>query len=164
MKPLIAGRRRGTRGSTLIEFALVALLLCFLLLVFVDFARLMLVYNGISDAARSGVRYAIVHGKNRDGGAGIDGASGPTDDPYWVVHVVKNYASSAPLDESRLVVKVRYPADIYSRCSTSSDVGGGSNAVGWLVRVKVEYPFDPFLGYFPLGFTLRACSQGIMAF
>jgi hypothetical protein len=137
------------RGSSLIEFALVAVLLCLMLLVFVDFGRLFLVYNSVANSARAGLRYAIVHGNDRTG-SGADGPSGPADNPPEVISVVKNFADSAPLDRSRLNVTVTYP--------------DGSNIIGALVQITVDYPYDPLLGYFPLDFNLRARSQGRIVF
>jgi Flp pilus assembly protein TadG len=147
------GRRAGQRGASLVEFALVALLLCLLLLVFVDFGRMFLVYNSINNSARAGVRYAIVHG---DGG-GTRVGSGPAPNPADVVAVVINFAGSAPLDKT-LLDPVLHPGAV---TVTYLD---GSNAVGSLVEVRVTYPYDPLLGYFPLNFSLRGRSQGRVAF
>jgi Flp pilus assembly protein TadG len=149
MNRVWSGRKARERGANLIEFALVALLLCLLLLVFVDFGRMLLVYNSVANAARAGVRYAIVHGANRTGG-GADGTSDCTDHTE-VDKVVKNFANSAPLYRTRLTVTVEY-------------LDGCSNAVGSLVQVTADYPYDPLLGYFPLSFTLRGRSQGRIAF
>jgi Flp pilus assembly protein TadG len=154
------GGRIRERGSGLIEFAIVGLLLCLLLLVFVEFGRIILVYNSVNHSARAGTRYAIVHGANRAGGSGVDGQSGPGN-TVQVENVVRNFASTAPLDPSRLIVAVTYPA-ISSACGTADN--GGSNVIGSIVQVAVTYPYDPFLGYFPLSFNLRGCSQGRIAF
>jgi len=53
-------KRRGARrcGSAQIELALVLLLLCLLLVVFIDFGRMLLVYNAVANAARAGVRWS----------------------------------------------------------------------------------------------------------
>ena len=116
-------RKATERGANLIEFALVALLLCLLLLAFVEFGRLLLVYNSVNNAARAGVRYAIVHGADRAGGSGADGQSGPGNDPPQVVNVVLNFASTAPLDRTLLAkpgaVTVRY-----------TSMGKGGNGIG----------------------------------
>jgi hypothetical protein len=148
-----SGRKARERGANLIEFALVALLLCLLLLVFVDFGRMLLVYNSVNNSARAGVRYAIVHGATRVVGSGVDGPSGPGNDPEWVVKVVKSFAASAPLNPNSLTVSVTY-----------TPMGGLGNSIGDLVEVVVTYPYDPLVGYFPLNFNLRGRSQGRIAF
>ncbi len=147
MKRLCSREEGVEKGSALIEFTFVALLLCLLLLVFIDFARLLLVYNGVTDSARAGTRYAIVHGANRTG-AGVDGPSG-TGGHDWVDTVVKNFASSAMLNPDNLTITVTYTPQ---------------NNIGDLVQVTVDYPYDPFMGYFPLSFTLRGRSQGRIAY
>ncbi len=65
MNKTLRSRKVRGHGASLIEFALVALLLCLLLLVFVDLGRLFLVYNSVANCSRAGVRYAIVHGSSR---------------------------------------------------------------------------------------------------
>ena len=148
-----ASTRFREHGATLIEFALVAVLLCLLLLVLVDFGRMLLIYNSVAHAARTGVRYAIVHGD----GAGSRVGSGPAADPSDVVAVVVNFAGSAPLNPALL-------AEPGAVAVTYTNLGGGGNGIGDLVEVTVTYPYDPLMGYFPLSFNLRARSQGRIAF
>ena len=149
----LTGRKARERGATLVEFALVALLLCLLLLVFVDFGRMLLVYNSVNNSARAGVRYAIVNG---DGG-GFRPGSGPAANPADVIAVVIKFADSAPLDPTLLDPALHPGAVTVTYLE-------GSNSIGSLVEVRVTYPYDPLLGYFPLNFTLRGRSQGRIAF
>ena len=67
-------RKRLERGAGLIEFALVALQLMLVLLSLLEFGRMVLVSTSVANAARTGVRYAIVHGATRTG-TGVDGPS-----------------------------------------------------------------------------------------
>ncbi len=60
--PMIRARRDNSRGAALVEFGLVALLFFMLLVVFIDLGMMFLVYNSVANAARAGVRYAIVNG------------------------------------------------------------------------------------------------------
>lgn len=139
------------RGTTLIEFALVALLCCLLLLAFVEFGRMILVYTTVANSARTGARYAITHGGTRNAGAtGMDAPCGPGNNPPNVVTVVKNFASAGLLDTSRLTINVTYTS--------------GSNAPGSKVDVKVVYPYDPLSGYFPLRVRLGSISEGVITF
>jgi Flp pilus assembly protein TadG len=119
------------------------------ILAVVEMGRMILVYTTVANAARAGARYAIVHGSTRTG-AGIDGPSGPGNNPTQVVTVVTNFASAAPLNTSRLVVTVTYPS--------------GSNNVGSPVSVTAVYPYDPFVSYLPLRVRLGSTSQGIITF
>ena len=103
------------------EFSVVAVLTVIMLLFVVEMGRMLLVYTTVANAARAGVRYAMVHGSTRSAGATVDSASGPGSNPAQVVTVVKNFASAGLLTTSLLVVNVTYP--------------GGSNAPGQYVNV-----------------------------
>jgi Flp pilus assembly protein TadG len=134
----------------MVEFSVVALLTAITLLFVVEIGRTVLVYTTVANAARAGVRYAVVHGSSRDTGSTVDSASGPGSNPAQVVTVVKNFASAGLLTTSRLVVTVTYP--------------GGSNAPGQYVTVSAVYPYDPLTTYFSKTLRLGSASQGIIAF
>jgi len=148
----MTGRRRDdswVRGQTLVEFSLVAFLCMVLLLSVVEISRMALVYTTVANAARAGARYSIVHGGTRVG-SGVDGPSGPAQNPDQVVTVIKNFASGGLLTPSNLIITVNYP--------------GASNAPGQQVSVTVIYPYDPLTTYFPLRVRLGSVSQGVIAF
>jgi Flp pilus assembly protein TadG len=139
-------------GATIIEFALITVILMIVIFAGIEFDRMVLVYTTLANSARVGVRYAIVHGEDRTGTG--DPASGRTDSSA-VVTVVKNFASAGMLNTSALSVTVSYPA------STSSTDPG--NTRGSVVAVSVAYPYDPFI-VLPLQVTLRSATQGIIVF
>ena len=140
----------GRGGQTLVEFAVVTVLTVIMLLFVVETGRMLLVYTTVANAARAGVRYAIVHGSTRSTGSTLDNASGPGANPTQVVTVVKNFASAGLLTTSLLVINVTYP--------------GGSNAPGQYVTVSVVYPYDPFITYFSKTLRLGSATQGIIVF
>ncbi|MGA9624884.1 MAG: TadE/TadG family type IV pilus assembly protein [Bryobacteraceae bacterium] len=142
--------RAGRAGQTMVEFSVVALLTAITLLFVVEIGRTVLVYTTVANAARAGVRYAVVHGSSRATGSTVDSASGPGSNPAQVVTVVKNFASAGLLTTSLLVVTVTYP--------------GGSNAPGQYVTVSAVYPYDPLTTYFSKTLRLGSASQGIIAF
>jgi len=137
------------RGQTLVEFSLVAFLCMVLLLSIVEISRMALVYTTVANAARAGARYSIVHGGTRTG-SGVDGPSGPAQNPGQVLTVIKNFASAGLLTTSNLIITVDYP--------------GASNAPGQPVSVTVIYPYDPLTTYFPLRVRLGSVSRGVIAF
>jgi len=137
------------RGQTLVEFSLVAFLCMVLLLSVVEISRMALVYTTVANAARAGSRYSIVHGGTRTG-SGVDGPSGPAQNPAQVLTVVRNFASAGLLTTSNLIITVDYP--------------GASNAPGQQVSVSVIYPYDPLTTYFPLRVRLGSVSRGVIAF
>jgi Flp pilus assembly protein TadG len=134
----------------MVEFSVVAVLTAIVLLFVVEIGRAVLVYTTVANAARAGVRYAVVHGSSRATGSTVDSASGPGSNPAQVVTVVKNFASAGLLTTSLLVVTVTYP--------------GGSNAPGQYVKVSAVYPYDPLTTYFSKTLRLGSASQGIIAF
>lgn len=144
------GRRRATSaGAALVEFTLSGFLMIVVLFSVVEIGRMMLVLTTVTNAARAASRYAIVHGANRTG-SGVNGPSGPGDDPPQVVAVATNYAEAGLIAASRLTVDVTYP--------------NGTNTVGSPVVVSVSYAYNPMLGMLPLGVNLRNVSRGIIAF
>jgi hypothetical protein len=138
----------GTRGAAQIEF-----ILSFITIIFVMFGiweLIMVVHtmNVLSDAAKEGVRYAIVHG---GGNINCSGPNPPTTctnpDPaaIRVVDVVKDWAKYSLHDISAISVTVTYP-------------DGSAEAPG-RVRVEIAYNFVPYTAL-PITPTLRAASEG----
>ena len=142
--------RAGRAGQTLVEFSVVTVLTVIMLLFVVETGRMLLVYTTVANAARAGLRYAIVHGNSRSTGATVDSASGPGNNPTQVVTVVKNFASGGLLSTNLLVVTVTYP--------------GGSNAPGQYVTVSAVYPYNPLITYFSKTLRLGSATQGIIVF
>jgi Flp pilus assembly protein TadG len=140
-------RHASERGQSLVEFALVALQVCIALFAIVEFGRMVLVSTTVAHAARTAVRYAIVHGATRTG-SGVDGPSGPGSTTQIEANVHR-YASTGLMITSRLVLAVTYP--------------DGNNNPGSRVRVRVVYPYDPFT-LLPLNFNLGTTSEGIICF
>jgi Flp pilus assembly protein TadG len=132
-------RLRDDRGQTLVEFAIVAVMLVMLLLGVVEFCRMVLVYTTVANATRAGARYAIVHGTDNPASA---------DD---IKAVVRNFLGTAPLDTTSVSTDVNYPGD----CKNP----------GCEVVVTAAYPYQPMIGYFPWPvITLRSTSQGAITF
>lgn len=57
----IQSSKKDERGSTLVEFAIGATVFLTLMFAVVEFGRALWVHNALSDAARRGARYAVVH-------------------------------------------------------------------------------------------------------
>lgn len=53
--------RKGERGASLLEFAIAATVFLTVLFAVVEFGRALWVHNALSDAARRGARYAVLH-------------------------------------------------------------------------------------------------------
>ncbi len=145
-----ARRLGGSEGQALVEFSIVGLMLCLLTLAVFEMGRMVLVYTTVANAARAGVRYAVVHGSSRAAGAGYSNASGPSANPAQVLSVIGSFASAGLLTTGRLVITVAYP--------------GGSNAPGQTVKVTVVYPYDPLTSWLPFSVNLGSTTQGAIVF
>ena len=147
--------RRSEEGQALIEFALIGLFLILLIVGFLELTLMVHTYNVLADAAKEGVRYAIVHGSANTGGSGptcpcaaIDGAPG--------TGVVKTYAQYSLHSTTPMTVTVDY--------NPGNDNKAACNKAPCLVRVTVSYPYRPF---FNLGWptiNVYAAAQGRIIF
>jgi Flp pilus assembly protein TadG len=154
MKSRIA--KRGSKGQAQVEFALTVVFVMLLILASLEMIVLIYTYSVLADAAKEGVRYAIVHGADVSGGSGptcpcaaIDGAAG--------TGVVKTYAQYSLHDTSNMAVTVDY------------NPGGNNGAQACnkppcLVRVTVSYPYQPFFGLGWPTVTLNAAAEGRVVF
>lgn len=142
-------------GATMVEFSLVAFLLIMILLGVVEMGRMILVYTTMANAARAGVRYAMVHGGDRTG-SGPTGASGPSSGISCtcpeVQTVVNAYAGAGLVNTANLTTTVTYP--------------DSSNLPGSHVTVSVQYTYNPLVAYFTpsLSTSLSSTSQGVITF
>lgn len=134
-------------GQALVEFALVVPILILLFLGIFDLARLVYVFNAVSDAARNGVREAIV---NQDCGA--------------VGNSARSSAPAVDLAASDAVVLTVYKSALPT-IPPAPDVCpalGGNYGIGYVTEVRVQTTFTPItpiigqlLGPIPLASTAR---------
>ncbi len=152
MKTSNAARMRSQLGSALVEFSVSVFLLLLMMLGVVELQRMLFVYNTIADSARAGARYAIVHGLD------ASPAAGPTNTTP-VSTVVTTFASASLLDTSKLSITVTYP-------NYDAVTNPVANKPGDPVKVVVQYPYDPFVGWFTpiLSVTLKTTSRGIICY
>jgi Flp pilus assembly protein TadG len=147
---VIAHTRTGRAGQTLVEFAVVTVITVMMLLFVVEMGRMLLVYTAVANAARAGLRYAIVHGSSRTTGATVNSASGPSSNPAQVLSVISDFAGAGALTTSLLIVSVTYP--------------GSSNAPGQNVNITVVYPYNPLTTYFTKTLLLGTATQGVIVY
>jgi Flp pilus assembly protein TadG len=138
-----SNRGRG-RGQAVSEFALVFPLFLLVVLIVVDLARAIFVYAVISDAAREGARYAIVHGS--ESATDNPPVSGPgSGDPNGALYVAPQAKSVAVgVDQSVLLVGACWGFG----CQVPANCGTGTNAAtapvaNIPVTVRTCYAFQP---------------------
>jgi Flp pilus assembly protein TadG len=127
----------GSRGQSLVEFTLSALMLILLMFGVFEMGRMMLVYTTVANAAKAGVRYAIVH----------DATYAPATTAQLKT-LVKGYLSAAPVNLSNATI-------------TPTGFGG---AIGSTVSVTVTYPYDPWVGFYThlLSINISSTSEGVI--
>ena len=138
---------RGERGEAQVEFALS--IMTVLVTIFFGWELLMAMYTAsvLADAAKEGVRYAIVHGSNSTLCSGPNASKPCASDPgaAEVVNTVKNYAQASLHDITAINVAVTYP--------------DGSNDAPNRVAVTVTYNFVPYINL-PFTPTLTTKAAG----
>lgn len=147
------GRYR-EKGQALVEFALSIVLVMLLIVGSIELIVMVYTYSVLADAAKEGVRYAIVHGT----GLGAANCSGPggggvscTDSAATnVTNAVKNFASLSFHDSSAMAITPTYP--------DSSSVAPNR------VRVTITYVYQPIFGLGWPTVTVNAAAEGRIAF
>ena len=167
MKLLHAKTRLRARGQATVEFALVIVFLMALALSLIELVMMMHTYNVLADAAKEGVRYAIVHGTGNSTPTGpttgpscpsaCTDITGPAAPPGTVpgygsgYGVVKTYAQYSLHDISNLTVTATYPDP------------KPSNQAPNRVQVQVSYPYGAFFGLGWPTITVNANAEGRIA-
>jgi Flp pilus assembly pilin Flp len=120
---------RDQEGASLVEFALVAPVLLLVLVGILDLGRAVNAYVTVSNAAREGSHYAILH---------------PTAAPSAIASAVR--ARVVPLDETQVAVTTSY----YNGSAFSSWPPASPYPTPLPVRVSVCYPWSAatFIGRF----------------
>ncbi len=137
-------------GDTLIEFAVSALTLIFILFTVFEVNLMMYTYVTLGDAAREGVRYAMVHGTDSSNCSGPDAGCGDSTG-VKIVAAVKSVATAAFHDTSAMTITPSWP--------------DGSAQPGNRVKVQLSYSYIPFVRI-PWLFSpqMRLTSEGRIVF
>lgn len=154
---------RDERGSSLVEYAIVFVLLMTMLLAIVDFSRALYALHYVNGAARDAARYASVRGSTCGSDSSCtaansaSGTAGPTSSSD-----VQTFVKNVPMgiDSTKLSATATWPiqGNGPTICATTS------NAPGCTVQVQVTYTFSfmfPFVSKSSL--TMKSSSQMTIA-
>jgi Flp pilus assembly protein TadG len=133
MKRKLPIRSRKQRGQSLLETALMIVVIFNVVFWIFEVGWLTFTHSVMADAANEGVRYAIVH----SGG-----------DPAGTIARVKTFAQTSLHDTKAISVTVSFP--------------NGSAAPPNPVQVNVTYTYVPWLSAFINTPTMRAYAKGSM--
>lgn len=142
-------RTSNQRGQAAVEFALVTVFLVLLLVGILEMTMFVYTYSALSDAAKEGVRYAIVHGSSATSAAG-PGAQANCVNSGAVVASVQSFAALSLHSASNMSINVCYP--------------DGNNSPGSGVQVNLSYPYQPLFGLGWPTVTVYATSAGRIMF
>lgn len=132
-------------GAALIEFSISILVLLFLIFWTFELSMMMYSYVVMGDAAKEGVRYAIVHGLASGSCSGP--STGCADSTGAnVVSVVKTYAANSLHNTSAIVVQANYL--------------DSSSAAPSRIQIKVAYTYIPYINLSWVAPTLVASAEG----
>ena len=151
-------RKSGSRqdsGLATVEFILTFFVVVFLIFTILEVFMMMYTYNVLADAAKEGVRYAIVHGGNNSSSSGPSSGTGcgstctctsSSTNVTSVTTVVQNYAKTSFHDISGMTVNVCY--------------WDGTNKPPGRVYVVIHYPYKSFINVGWAKPTINAAAEG----
>jgi Flp pilus assembly protein TadG len=140
------GASRSRRGQSMVEFALVAPIFFLLLFGIIEAGRFMYHYEILNNAAREGIRYAIIHGENSS-----DPTGPPTDATGADIKQAISDAALGLVGAGDLVI----PDPVYS------GPNGATNKRGSNVELSVSYTYSPLLPLFP-NVTISTEASGVI--
>ena len=152
--------RHSACGQAQVEFSLVIVLLIVTLVSILELILLMHTYNTVADAAKEGLRYAIVHGSGNStpckpgSTTDIDGPAAPpgTVPGYGSTYgVVKTYAQYSLHNMAGMTVTVKYLDNV--------PLANANNPPN-RVQVIVAYPLHPIFGLGWPTVTVNAAAEG----
>jgi hypothetical protein len=152
----------------MVEFMLVIVVVFIVFISMLQMILLMHAYNTLADAAKEGVRFAIVHGTGFGSGCSGPGSVNLTpavtcsdSSATNIVTRVTNFAAVSFQSVSSSNVTVSY--DPGSANTNNTNFGAACSQPGCLVRVTVSHTYNPLFGLGWPNFTLNAAADGIIA-
>lgn len=146
--------KRGVKGQAQVEFALTVVFVMILIIASLEMIVLIYTYSVLADAAKEGVRYAIVHGTgvgaSTCSGPGGSGVSCADSSAANVTAVVTKYTSLSFHNSAAMTVTPTYP--------------DGSSVAPNRIRVTVAYPYQPIFGLGWPTVTVNAAAEGRIVF
>ena len=149
LRARVAAIARDQDGTMLLEFTLSVWTLLLVSFLLFEFCMMVYTYSTLGDAAREGVRYAVVHGTSSSLCSGP--SAGCDNTGSRVTALVNGYAAVSFHDVSGMTVTPSWP--------------DGRSTPSSRVVVTITYPYVPYLQV--LGFTppsMRVIAEGRIVF
>lgn len=163
---LARGKMQKHGGQALVEFMLTATFLVLLTVSILEVAEFIYTYGVMADAAKEGVRYAIVHGVNSGSANGPGSGATASSPPCTSGNATTDSAKTgANIDGITSAVTNFAAFSLHSTKSITVFVCylDASNSLGSRVEVTISYPYQPFFFKWP-SVTVFANSAGRIVF
>ena len=121
---------------------------------------LMYAYTTLADAAKDGVRYAIVHGTGASTANGGAGCSGPGGNGITCSDLTGANVQSTVINFSGLAFQTLTTSEVTVNYNPNNVNGANCNLPGCMVRVSVSHNYSPLFGLGWASFTMNAAAEG----
>jgi Flp pilus assembly protein TadG len=138
------------RGSAILEFGLIAVVLFAFIFGIIDFGRALFTYHFVANAAREGARYASVRGYACGQNSEFAGSMECPASQITIQTYVQGEASGSGLNQNFLNVTANWYPQVKSP-NNPSVCQQYNTYPGCMVQVKVTYPFSFILPLMPKG-------------
>jgi Flp pilus assembly protein TadG len=153
----IVQRRNGTKGSSIVEFAMSVIVLLIVIFGLINFFLAFYAYQFVTYAARAGARYAIVRGSACSGLNNCDATAAQ----------IQTYIKSLNLpgiDPALITMNTTNsfvgPDTAPAATAGCTSVAGVYNSPGCPVQIRVQYTFPSILPFLRVGtIPLTATSE-----
>jgi len=158
---------RDDRGNTIVEFAVVIIIILTFLFGIMDFARFVYTYHFVSEVAREATRYSVVRGSKYAGVACT--AAVPFDCEVMATsgYVTPYVQSITPpgINSTNLAVTTTWPSITPDGTTTLCTAPNPIDSPGCYVKVTLTYPFHFMLPFLPAStktYTITSTSEMVI--
>ena len=130
-------RRHCQGGQSLLEFVFVGIPLMFIIISIFEISRGMWMYQTLAYAAKTGVRYAIVHGQNCGTTCGVN--FGPATTATTVLGVIRKAGVGLPINNSACPASIT-ASSISTTCVTFTAGGSATTCDLWSATCGTGVP------------------------
>jgi len=157
--------RYSDAGQASVEFILTMSFLVFLVVAIFELAIFIYTYSVLADAAKEGVRYAIVHGTNSSASSGPSSGTA-TSPPCTSANATTGSSVSAVIGQVRNFAGLSFHNNSSSNTNLNIYVCylDGDNKLNSQVEVAVSYAYQPVFGLRWPTVTVFANSNGRIVF
>jgi|SRR5579871_4444802 len=150
---------RSRRGQAAVEFAMSAFALVALIFGVVEFGRIVLVFNTVTDAARLGARWAVTNSSPPNVSSVT--TTDVSNIQSGVRTVVTSFLQGGTVNTNSAGLSINTTFSQYASCP-SSPATCSITTPGNPVTVSISYPYDVLVSIYPINITVRATSEGII--